>query len=308
MMPICTGSDGGGSIRIPSAYSGLFGFKVSFGRVGKAGPFDNSLTSVPGPMCRSVRDAARYVDAIAGPTNSDPTSLAKPARAYEEALLSGDAVSALHGLRVGWTSTLGFAVCDPEVEKVAYEAATALIADAGLRLVDVEARIPKPSGAWGLLSSLETSSHHGEAAAGRFEDVTPVPRAGFEMVERGTIEQVLRAIRRRDEMLAAVGAIFDEVDLLLLPTTATTAFVAEGPPPLEINGERVGGMGSVPFTAPFNISGQPAVSIPAGLSAEGLPIGLQVVGRRHAEELVLGCGLVAETNRPWPKLAPMAYG
>jgi aspartyl-tRNA(Asn)/glutamyl-tRNA(Gln) amidotransferase subunit A len=308
MMPICTGSDGGGSIRIPSAYSGLFGFKVSFGRVGKAGPFDNSLTSVPGPMCRSVRDAARYVDAIAGPTNSDPTSLAKPARAYEEALLSGDAVSALHGLRVGWTSTLGFAVCDPEVEKVAYEAATALIADAGLQLVDVEARIPKPSGAWGLLSSLETSSHHGEAAAGRFEDVTPVPRAGFEMVERGTIEQVLRAIRRRDEMLAAVGAIFDEVDLLLLPTTATTAFIAEGPPPLEINGERVGGMGSVPFTAPFNISGQPAVSIPAGLSAEGLPIGLQVVGRRHAEELVLGCGLVAETNRPWPKLAPMAYG
>ena len=100
--------------------------------------------------------------------------------------------------------------------------------------------------------------------------------------------------------------MFDEVDILLTPTTATTAFVAEGPPPLEIAGQRVGGMGSVPYTAPFNISGQPAVSIPAGLSSEGLPVGLQVVARRHEEELVLACGIVAETNRPWPKFAPMA--
>ncbi|MGQ0826582.1 MAG: amidase [Actinomycetota bacterium] len=307
MMPICTGSDGGGSIRIPSSYSGLFGFKVSFGRVGNAGPFDNSLTSVPGPMCRSVRDAARYVDAIAGPTNADPTSLAAPSRPYEQALLSGDAVGALHGLRVAWSSTLGFAPCDAEVEKIAYEAASALIADAGLRLVDIDVQIPKPSGAWGMLSSLGTSSHHGAAAEGRLDDVTPVPRLGFEAVQRANPEQILRALRRRDEVLAAVGALFDDVDLLLLPTTATTAFVAEGPPPFEINGESVGGMGSVPFTAPFNISGQPAVSIPAGLSADGLPVGLQVVARRHAEELVLACGLVAESNRPWPKLAPMAY-
>ena len=76
MMPICTGSDGGGSIRIPSSYTGLFGFKVSFGRVGDDGPFDNGLTSVPGPMCRSVRDAARYVDAIAGPTAHRPDVVA----------------------------------------------------------------------------------------------------------------------------------------------------------------------------------------------------------------------------------------
>lgn len=84
MMPICTGSDGGGSIRIPSSYSGLFGFKVSFGRVGDSGNFDCGLTSVPGPMCRSVRDAARYVDAVAGPTDVDPTSLPKPP-SYEAA-------------------------------------------------------------------------------------------------------------------------------------------------------------------------------------------------------------------------------
>ena len=118
---------------------------------------------------------------------------------------------------------------------------------------------------------------------------------------------MLRALRRRDEVLAAIGSVFDSVDLLLTPTTATTAFVAEGPPPLEIGGQRVGGMGSVPYTAPFNVSGQPAVSIPAGLSAEGLPVGLQVVARRHEEELVLAAGLVAEQHRPWPKFAPLSY-
>jgi aspartyl-tRNA(Asn)/glutamyl-tRNA(Gln) amidotransferase subunit A len=307
MMPICTGSDGGGSIRIPSSYSGLFGFKVSFGRVGSAGPFDNSLTSVPGPMCRSVRDAARYVDAIAGPTVADPTSLPRPPRPYEDTLLSGDATAALRGKRVAWSSTLGYAVCDPEVEKLAHEAASALVGHAGLHLVDVEARIPKPSRAWGILSALDVSSHHGEAAAGRLDDVTPVARAGFESTLRLTPEQLLIALRRRDEMLAAIAEVFDQVDLLLTPTVATTAFVAEGPPPLEIGGQRVGGMGSVPFTAPFNVSGQPAVSIPAGLSSDGLPVGLQVVARRHEEELALACGLVMETTNPWPKFAPLAY-
>ena len=307
MMPVCTGGDGGGSIRIPSAYCGLFGFKVSFGRIPYAKVFDNSLTSNPGPMCRSVRDAARYVDAVAGPTVVDPTSLPKPPRSYEDALLSGDAVAQLKGKRVGWSSTLGFAVCDPEVEKLAHEAALALVADAGMELVDIDVRMPKPGRTWGILSSIDMASDWGEYARGRSEDITPVPRAGFEMVERLTPDQLLMALRRRDEMLTAVAEAFDEVDFLMTPTTATTAFAAEGPPPFEIAGQRVGGMGSVPFTAPFNISGQPAVSIPAGLSAEGLPVGLQVVTRRHDDELVLACGLLAETNRPWPKLAPMAY-
>ena len=307
MMPICTGSDGGGSIRIPSSYSGLFGLKVSFGRTGAARAFDNGLTAVWGPICRSVRDAARYTDVIAGPTNIDPTSLPLPPRPYEDALQSGAAVDALRGKKVAWTSTLGFAVCDPEVEKIAYDAAVALVADAGMELVDVDIKLPRPGRAWGIISGLEVASHYGEAAKGRADDITPVSRASFAEIENLTPDQLLTAIRRRDEMLAAVAAIFDEVDLLLTPTTATTAFTAVGPPPREIGGQPVSGMGSVPFTAPFNLSGQPAVSIPAGLSSEGLPVGLQVVARRHGEELVLGAGIVAETNRPWPKLAPMAY-
>lgn len=307
MMPICTGSDGGGSIRIPSSYSGLFGFKTSFGRVGYSGNFDSALTSVPGPMCRTVRDAARYIDAIAGPTNNDPTSLPRPARSYEDAIVSGDAQAQLRGKRAAWSSTLGFAVCDPEVEKLAYEAALALCADAGIELVDVDVQFPRPGGAWGLISSLDTAANYLDAARDHWDDVTPISRAGLQAVDRINAEQLMRSLRRRFELLAAIGEVFDQVDLLLTPTTATTAFVAEGPPPLEIGGQKVGGMGSVPYTAPFNISGMPGVSIPAGCAPDGLPVGLQAVGRRDAEELVLGCGAIAEANRPWPKFAPMAY-
>ena len=306
MMPICTGSDGGGSIRIPSAYSGLFGFKVSFGRIGNADAFDNSLTSVHGPMCRSVRDAARYIDAIAGPTDIDPTSLPRPERSYEDAVVSGDAIEMLRGKRAAWSSTLGFAVCDPEVEKTTHEAALALCADAGIELVDVDVNLPRPGRAWSILSGLEVAGNYLERVRDRLEDVTPVPRAGMQAVMDMGPEAMLRALQRRNELLAAIAAVFAEVDLLMTPTTATTAFVAEGPPPLEIAGQRVSGMGSVPYTAPFNISGMPAVSIPAGLSNEGLPIGMQVVTRRNDETLVLGCGALAEQNRPWPKFAPMA--
>jgi aspartyl-tRNA(Asn)/glutamyl-tRNA(Gln) amidotransferase subunit A len=307
MMPICTGSDGGGSIRIPSSYCGLFGFKVSFGRVGSNDAFDNGLTSVPGPICRSVRDAARYVDAIAGPTAIDPTSLPKPDRSYEDAIVSGDAQACVRGKRVAWSSTLGFAVCEPEVEKLAHEAALALCADAGLELVDVDVQLPRPGGAWGLLSAINTSSKHSERSYEMLDELTPICRASMVQVRDMNSEALLMALRRRNQLLAAIAAVFDEVDLLLTPTTATTAFVAEGPPPLEIAGQKVGGMGSVPYPAPFNMSGMPAVSIPCGVSTDGLPVGLQAVTRRHDEELVLACGAIAEANRPWPKLAPMGY-
>jgi aspartyl-tRNA(Asn)/glutamyl-tRNA(Gln) amidotransferase subunit A len=306
MMPVCTGSDGGGSIRTPSSYSGLFGFKVSFGRVGDAGDFDCGLTSVPGPISRSVRDAARYVDAIAGPTDIDPTSLPKPS-SYEDAVVSGAAVDRLRGLRAAWSSTLGFAVCDPEVEQRAHEGALALADDAGLELVDVDFHFPQPSRAWSILTNIDVSAKHLGAYRGSDEKVTPVSKDSFEMIANLTSEQLLMAMHRRWELLRAVGDVFAHVDLVLTPTTATTAFAAEGPPPTEIAGQPVGGMGSVPYGAPFNISGMPAVSIPVGTSAEGLPIGLQVAARRNQEEHVLACGAIAEHNRPWPKFAPMAY-
>jgi aspartyl-tRNA(Asn)/glutamyl-tRNA(Gln) amidotransferase subunit A len=228
-------------------------------------------------------------------------------RSYEDAVVSGTATERARGLRAAWSSTLGFAVCDPEVEKRAHEAALALVEDAGLELVDADFHFPKPGRAWSILSNIDVSANYLDAYRGSDEKVTPVSRAGFETIERLTGEQLIRAQRRRWELLRAIADVFEQVDLILTPTTATTAFNAAGPPPMEIAGQSVGGMGNVPYTAPFNMSGMPAVSIPVGASVDGLPVGLQVVARRSEEELVLGCGALAEQKRPWPKFAPMAY-
>ena len=306
MFPIATGSDGGGSIRIPASYCGLFGWKPTFGRIGAGpGPYNTSLQSVHGSMVRCVRDAARYVDVAGGPTPEDPTSLPLPAVPYEQQVTSGQASESLRGLRTAWSSTLGYAITDPEVEKLTHEAALALAEDAGLELVDIPVELPRPGVTWGLLSSLDLAAFHLEAARDRLDVLTDVPRAGLEMIDNLRPSGLLKAIRRRCELLSTAGQIFEQVDVLLTPTTPAPAYVAEGTLVGEIAGEPVNLFGlSAPFTAPFNITGQPAASIPVG-AVDGLPVGLQVVARRHEDHLCLGAGALVEQHRPWPKLAPL---
>ncbi|HEX6309997.1 MAG TPA: amidase family protein, partial [Acidimicrobiia bacterium] len=118
---------------------------------------------------------------------------------------------------------------------------------------------------------------------------------------------VFKAIRRRHELLSAASEVWSQVDVLLTPTTATTAFEAEGRLVGEVAGEQVNLMGlSAAFTAPFNMTGQPAASVPCGL-VDGLPVGLQVVARRHEDDLCFAAGSVLEAARPWPKFAPLAF-
>jgi aspartyl-tRNA(Asn)/glutamyl-tRNA(Gln) amidotransferase subunit A len=304
MVPMATGGDGGGSVRIPSAYCGLYGFKGSQGRIPHApGPFDTSLTSINGPMVRSVRDAARYVDVVAGPALSDPTSLPAPAEPYEPMAAPERARARLRGVRAAWSASLGFARADPAVEKLAHEAAVALCDAAEIELVEVPVELPRPGALWGLVSSLDTAAAHLDDVRDRLDEVTPFIRSGFQSVIDGTLAQLVLAYQRRHQLLRVLAEVFTQVDLLLTPTTATVAFAAEGPPPTEIDGRPIGRMGATPFTAPFNISGQPACSIPAGM-LDGLPVGMQVVARRHDDDLVIAAGAVMEHHRPWPKLAP----
>jgi aspartyl-tRNA(Asn)/glutamyl-tRNA(Gln) amidotransferase subunit A len=305
MLPFCTGSDGGGSIRIPSAYTGLPGLKSTFGRIGD-GPdeaFDAGLTSVSGPMVRSVRDAARYIDVTAGPTLSDPTSLPKP-EPYEPIVTSGDAAARLRGKRVAWSSTLGYGVVDPEVEKVVREAADVLIDAAGLELVDIDVTLPKPGRAWGLLSAPNMAAWHLDNAEGREDELDFLARTSVEGMPRLRVRHLGAAVRKRHELLLATADVFSQVDLLLTPTTATTAFAAEGVLSGEVAGREVDLMIlSAAFTAPFNMTGQPGFSIPAGLVG-GMPVGLQAVARRLEDDLTVACAAVLEQARPWPKLAP----
>jgi aspartyl-tRNA(Asn)/glutamyl-tRNA(Gln) amidotransferase subunit A len=309
LFPACTGSDGGGSIRIPSSYSGLFGMKTTFGLLGVGPePFNYSMTSVHGPIVRSVRDAARYLDATAGPTPTDPTSLPKPPVPFEDHVLSGEATEQLRGKRAAWTSTLGYGITDPEVEKIVHDAAMTLVDEAGLELVDIPVEMPKPGVAWGLLSSLNTGAFHLEFESQHLDELDEVHRAGVELMMNLRPSGLYKAIRRRHELMLASARIWADVDVLLTPTTPTTAFNAEGTLSGTVAGREVNLMGlSAAFTAPFNMTGQPAASIPVGL-VDGMPTALQVVAARHGDDLCLGAGALMERLRPWPKFAPLAYG
>lgn len=306
LFPACTGGDGGGSIRIPSAYCGLFGMKVTFGLIGRGPePFNSSLTAVRGPMVRSPRDAARVLDVVTGPTLTDPTSLPKPAP-FEPALVSGGAQGGLRGLRVAFVDSLGGTRAEPAVAAAAAEAATTLVSAAGCVQVDLELDLPRPGGTWGLLSAVDEMAWHRDAVRDRLDDVTIVHRLAFESVEHLRPDVLLKAIRRRAELCAAAAAVFAEVDLVLTPTTPTPAFEAEGRLAGDLNGEQVTLFAlSAAFTAPFNVTGQPASTIPAGL-VDGLPVGLQVVAARHHDLRCLAAGAVLQEVAPWPALAPLA--
>ena len=308
VFPACTGSDGGGSIRIPSSYSGLFGMKTTFGLLGVGPePFNSSMTSVHGPIVRSVRDAARYMDATAGPSLTDPTSLPKPSVPFEDRVFSGEATEQLRGKRAAWSSTLGYAGADPEVEKIVHDAAMTLVDEAGLELVDIPVEMPKPGVAWGLLSSLNTGAFHLDFERDHLDELDEVHRAGVEMMMNLRPGGLYKAIRRRHELMLASARIFSDIDVLLTPTTPTTAFRAEGTLTGTVAGREVNLMGlSAAFTAPFNMTGQPAASIPAGL-VDDMPVALQVVAARHGDDLCLGAGALMERLRPWPKFAPLAF-
>jgi len=307
MLPACTGGDGGGSIRIPAAYCGLPGMKSTYGATGTGpGMFSFSQTSVRGPIVRSVRDAARYLDVIVGPTLTDPRSLPRPARGLEDQVVSGEAIDALRGLRVAWSSTLGYAGAEPAVSALAHEAAEALIAAGGLELVDVPVELPKPGTAWTVLGTVNEMAHAYEDLRDRVQDLTDVLRMSVASFEHLRPEILLKAVRGTWATVAASAALFSEVDLLLTPTTPTTAFEAEGRLAGNVAGKEVSLMGlGAAFTAPFNLTGQPACSIPSGL-LDGAPVGLQVVARRHEDVHCLAAAALLEQVRPWPKLAPIA--
>jgi aspartyl-tRNA(Asn)/glutamyl-tRNA(Gln) amidotransferase subunit A len=297
MVPLCSASDGGGSIRIPAALTGCYGIKPSAHRIPRAA--DHAPTwgffSTLGPMARTVRDSARYLDVAAGPHPNDLESLEAPAGAFEAAATG----PAPRLRRLGWSPDLGWAVVEPEVIAISRAAAERFAKAVGAELVDVPPIFPNPIQSWvNIAASGDTHL---------VESMTPEQREllepGFrEFAELGrniTAVQVADGLEERHQANRAMTAFFESHDLLLTPTTATTAFAAEGPPPMVIAGKQVGPAGFIPFTYPFNFTGHPAASLPAGLAANALPVGLQAVAPRHADALLLAASAAYERASPW---------
>jgi aspartyl-tRNA(Asn)/glutamyl-tRNA(Gln) amidotransferase subunit A len=301
MVPIATAGDGGGSTRIPAAFTGLVGLKPSYGRIPREGAV-TSQTAVWGALTTTVADAARHLDVTAGPDDRDRTSLPPAGVVYERAIETLDVA----GLRAAWSVDLGYAAVDPEVAQLAERAAAALIDAAALRRVDRKVTLSDPVRAWLGVGAIDIWLHLERGDwPDRQQEMGSFVRGSFASTEHFTAPRYAGVLRRRTRLEHEVAEVFRDVDVLLTPTTAVPAFAAEGPGrQMVIDGRSVDPALSVPFTMVANLCWNPAVSVPAGLTRAGLPVGLQIMVRRHADDVALRLARVFEQARPWPLRPP----
>jgi len=294
--PLMTGSDGGGSIRIPGGFAGVYGIKPSFGRVPAhpASPF--GTVSHVGPMARTVADAALMLTVMAQPDWRDWYALPADGTDYTKGLDKG-----VKGLRIGYSPDLGHAKVDPEVA-AAVAAGARLFQKLGAKVEQAD-----PGAGTSLFKdSLEYFSVHWYAgAANLLRGFTPDQRATMdpglvEIAETGRTYSALdylAAVRRREELGLAMNRFHQRYDLLLTPSLPIPAFAVGAEVPPGSGMKRW--MEWTPFTYPFNLTRQPAATVPCGLTKAGLPIGLQLVGPLHGEALVLRASRAFERERPF---------
>lgn len=290
MVPVATGTDGAGSLRIPASYCGLVGFKATYGVVPRGprhrGVADNDHYGV---LTRTVADTARVLDSICGIDHHDRASLPAPAQSFEKNLHTTD----LSALRVAFTATLGGAPCDRKIAAAAEAAAEKFIEATGARRVSAAAvRIdPACSTAFRTLSAPDVHAQVGSPVD--LGNVHPAVRRYFEAAAELDATTLLDAHEARARLVADMATAFAAFDLLLTPATTVPSFAAEGPMPTQIDGRPVDHWGALAVTYPFNLTGQPAISVPAALVG-GAPMGLQIVGRRHADATVLAAAAAFE--------------
>jgi len=298
---LATGSDGGGSIRIPASFSGIFGIKPSQGRVPRYGgyglPSANHF-SQSGPMSRTVADAALLLQVMAGPDFRDATSMRETPPDFSARLSSG-----VKGLRIGWSQDYGYAAVDPEVARITQQASE-LFQELGANLDAVNLDLEDPFPAFWDVFATASYTSYGHMLDDRRGDFTDY---GLKALDHGaslTGADLSRALLQVDILRRKFETLFDTYDLLVTPTMAVPAFPIEQRPS-EIGGKHVEPFwGFLPFTYPINMTGQTASSVPCGFSIGGMPIGLHIVGPHGGEAKVLQASAAFEEARPWVDKRP----
>jgi Asp-tRNA(Asn)/Glu-tRNA(Gln) amidotransferase A subunit family amidase len=297
--PIGLGTDGGGSLRIPASFCGVYGYKPSWGRVPQHPSFPGwEHVGVTGPITRTVRDTALALDVIAGADDRDRHSLPRESGSYVDSC--DDDVKGLH---VAWTSDLGYATVDPAVQAICENAA------AEFEALGCHVEVVNPG--WEDCEEMFRTIVAAQFYA-HWSDQLPAQEA---QLDASLVKFIRRggAVPARDYVLAMerVRAYWHEAqtflarfDLLLTPTVAVAPFPHADPPPREIAGQEISVLGWMPFTFPFNLTGQPAASVPAGLTDDGLPVGVQIIGRRNADRTVLAASAAYEAACPWSERRP----
>ncbi|WP_326565851.1 amidase [Amycolatopsis rhabdoformis] len=291
MGALSVGTDGGGSVRIPASFCGIVGLKPTHGRIPlfPASPF--GPLSHAGPMARSVDDTALLLDVIATADPRDPAALAPPVSTFREAVRRD-----VRGLIAAFSPTLGYVDVDPEVAAIV-AAAVKSLDDAGLQIEQADPGFEDPKPAFDVLWSTGAAKMLDSFPPGSEDRVDPGLRRVWEQGKTYSASDYLDATAARAALGIRMGEFHTRYDVLITPTIPI--------PPFEAGHDVPPGSGLsewpewTPFTYPFNMTQQPAISVPAGRTASGLPVGLQIVGPRHSDDLVLAVAKLLEEVRPW---------
>ena len=294
------GTDTGGSIRIPAALCGCVGLKPTFGRVSKAGVFPMSWAfDHPGPITQTVEDATIMLGAIAGYDAADFATVPMPVPDYR-ASLTGD----VRGLRVGVQRAMFFELLDDEV-RAAVEAAIATFSGLGTHVREVDSGVTRElvSTAWQLVNA-ESQAYHQQAFAERPGDFGADLQAILKLPLPDTLG-LSRSYRASYDVKEAFQGLFEAIDVLVVPTCIGPALPI-GQEMVEVGGVTLStGAVFASLTMPFNIAGLPALSLPCGFTANGLPIGLQIVGRPFDEATILRAAHAYEQATDWHTRRPV---
>lgn len=310
VVPLALGTDTLGSIRMPASLCGIVGLKPTHGRVSNRGivaPTNLALDHV-GPLARTVADAAAVLEVLAGHDPRDPTSIDRPVPAYREAAAAG-----LHDVRIGVPTNYYFDLVDPDVER-AVRAACAELAWLGATLVEVA--IPDLEELMHARIALQAEglAYHRPHLRAHPEQYSPELRRRLYAMHFLLARDYARANRVRRLVAERFARVFAEVDVLATPTTGVVAFPI-GARTVRVRDARAGQdvdalaeLFLLRLTSPHNFTGQPAITLPAGISAEGLPIGLQLVGRPFDEARLLAIASAYEAATSWHTRRPPAPG
>jgi len=301
--PISQGSDGGGSIRIPSSFCGVFGIKPSFGRVPRgAGLSDWQTLSSYGPITRTVRDAALALEVMAGRDDRDRHSLPDTNLHYL-ALLNDN----IKGLRVAWSSDLGYAAVESQVlEKTSV--AVGIFETLGCKLEMATPDIDNPGRVFNIIWGMSYATAYADQLEEWGNQMDPRLVTLIEQSKDRLATEYAQAALEREQLYHRLLPFFERYDLLLTPATAVTAFDVNKFELTEIGeAQSSSWIDWTPFTYPFNCTGQPAASVPCGWTDDGLPVGLQIVGRRFDDTTVLKAAAAFESALPWAHRRPPLY-
>ena len=293
------GTDTGGSIRFPSSACGIVGIKATFGKVSRYGIFPLSDTmDHPGPMARTVADAAAMLSVIEGRDERDAATRSDPKVDYLS-LLDGD----VRGLRIGIEREYSSTDTDPEQSAACFAALDHYRA-LGANIVELTMPgLAKPADSWMDTCAVDALLRHREYFPSRADDYGPVYRALLEHGLTVTAEAYAEGLLDRQAITASLENIFTECDVMLCPSTPNPAPPqTETPPQGVMAAEDAPGL--VRFTAPFNYSGSPSITLPNGFNQAGLPTSMQLIGRHGDEATIIRAAYAYEQTTDWHKQRP----